>query len=402
MQNDILKSISHKINKFTGPEAEIVVYGTGAVADFLTHRVLSLIGRDVFCYLTTFDSGTYNEKPVYALEHCSDGFFKNKTVLLCSSYYPDIETSLNGYAHVSYLNVFHDINMFMIMEAFSTRLEDKANLSKFFPASTTWRDGVSLERHIPEIRELFENPREQGLYDILMAFRIDPNTSLPDVIDYVFNNFAMEDVSKQYAMYGNLENTKVIFDCGASTNVTGYYLSKLMPQLQTIHAFEPLPDLHNRTGYSTAIKDRAELIEVPAGVWEFSAQADINVDTNGSGEGSSISLSQHYSNMEHRAIALVCLDDYVTENDAPYDFLKMDVEGAELSALRGALKSIRKYRPMLAISLYHSLNDMVEIPLYLSRELENYSYRLGQHTLGFTETILYCIPCEMLHTQEQS
>lgn len=74
------------------------------------------------------------------------------------------------------------------------------------------------------------------------------------------------------------------------------------------------------------------------------------------------------------------------------DFLKMDIEGAELSALRGAAGCIRKYRPRLAISLYHKPNDIFDIPKYLNQEFPFYEMHIGHYTIHNEETVLYCRP----------
>ena len=70
-------------------------------------------------------------------------------------------------------------------------------------------------------------------------------------------------------------------------------------------------------------------------------------------------------------------------------FIKMDIEGAELSALKGAANTIRQYKPKLAISVYHKLEDIVEIPLYIHSLCGEYEFFLRHYASGASETILY-------------
>lgn len=77
---------------------------------------------------------------------------------------------------------------------------------------------------------------------------------------------------------------------------------------------------------------------------------------------------------------------------APVDFLKMDIEGAELNALRGAAESIRAYHPLLAICVYHKSEDLITIPQYL-KELWDYRFFLRKHHIADElELVLYGIP----------
>lgn len=73
-------------------------------------------------------------------------------------------------------------------------------------------------------------------------------------------------------------------------------------------------------------------------------------------------------------------------------FLKMDIEGAELNALKGAVNSIRKHRPKLAISIYHKPEDIFEIPVFLEGLDINYKYYIRHYSSCLDETILYAIP----------
>ena len=72
-------------------------------------------------------------------------------------------------------------------------------------------------------------------------------------------------------------------------------------------------------------------------------------------------------------------------------FIKMDIEGAELNALKGASESICRWKPKLAISLYHKDQDIVEIPLYLLEIMPEYQFYIRHYTTAMGETVLYAV-----------
>jgi len=89
-------------------------------------------------------------------------------------------------------------------------------------------------------------------------------------------------------------------------------------------------------------------------------------------------------------IRVVALDEYMAGQCVT--FIALDIEGEELSALRGAKKIISEQRPKLAISAYHKPEDIWEIP-FLVKEY-NPDYRLylrHYHLLDMAETVLYAL-----------
>ena len=72
-------------------------------------------------------------------------------------------------------------------------------------------------------------------------------------------------------------------------------------------------------------------------------------------------------------------------------YIKYDVEGSEMKALKGSIKTIQKYRPKLAISIYHKPEDIMEIPVFLEELGLDYHYYLRQYQVRMEETILYAI-----------
>ena len=81
------------------------------------------------------------------------------------------------------------------------------------------------------------------------------------------------------------------------------------------------------------------------------------------------------------------------DNAAPdATFVKLDVEGAELEALKGAAATIKRNRPKLAVCVYHRPADLFEMPLYINSLAPGYKLFLRQHQPVACETVLYAVP----------
>jgi hypothetical protein len=89
-------------------------------------------------------------------------------------------------------------------------------------------------------------------------------------------------------------------------------------------------------------------------------------------------------------VTVVALDD-VLPGIVATD-LKMDIEGAELDALRGATELIRRRRPRLAICVYHQPEHLWRIPMFVRDLGLSYDFHLRSHGFFGFDVVMYAIP----------
>lgn len=90
---------------------------------------------------------------------------------------------------------------------------------------------------------------------------------------------------------------------------------------------------------------------------------------------------------------VIDVDGFVEEYSLPrIDLIKMDIEGAEMDALRGAAQSIRRWKPKLHISAYHHIRDIVDIPAFLKQIVPDYRFYFTAHAPYLNEYTYYASP----------
>lgn len=88
-------------------------------------------------------------------------------------------------------------------------------------------------------------------------------------------------------------------------------------------------------------------------------------------------------------IETTSIDEILDGGEATY--IKMDIEGAEYEALLGAKKTIKNYKPKLAISIYHKRCDIWEIPILLLSYNSDYKFYLRTYSFSGNDTVLYAL-----------
>ena len=181
-----------------------------------------------------------------------------------------------------------------------------------------------------------------------------------------------------------------VIDGGGCWGDTALYFAHAAGKQGRILTFEFTPE--NLTIFQRNLDLNPQLspnIEVvPKALWETSGETMRYVPI---GPGTSMARGpQGESNHDSLQVTTVSIDDFVAEKKLPkVDFIKMDIEGAELSALKGAEKTIRAYKPRLAIAVYHRQDDFIDISTYLNNLDLGYEFFLDHFTIYGEETVLF-------------
>ena len=124
----------------------------------------------------------------------------------------------------------------------------------------------------------------------------------------------------------------------------------------------------------------------PKGCW--SEQGKLTFVSRGNGGSSFVLRPQE--NEESFTVDVTTIDLEMVE-DVP-TFVKMDIEGSEIEALKGAEKIIRLNSPKLAVSVYHKKDDILLIPDLILSYHSDYTLYFRHYSLAAAETVIYAIP----------
>jgi len=188
---------------------------------------------------------------------------------------------------------------------------------------------------------------------------------------------------RQYFPHGMFEwsTDESFFDCGAFTGDTvADFLKATEGKYRRIWAAEP--DFSNYSKLMQYIEtENVKHIEaVRKGIYSFTGEMPFLA------AGSMLSMITDKSD---RMIEVDTIDNLTAGNRVTY--IKMDVEGAELQALKGAEQTIRNHRPVLGISIYHRERDLIDIPAYINSIVPEYAYYFRVHKKLAIDTVLYGI-----------
>lgn len=188
-------------------------------------------------------------------------------------------------------------------------------------------------------------------------------------------------IKEKHVMYFDqslmrFRNKEVIVDGGAYLGDTLEQARALGIDYAAYHAFEPDAGSCSQAMQRYGVDEKVQFYQ--KGLWSYDGRLNFAASNDG---------GSMFCETGNGQVAVAAIDNL---NICP-TFIKMDIEGAEMAALRGAERSLREHAPKLAICVYHKLEDLFEIPLFLHACQPDYRIYLRHYGNGATDTVCYAI-----------
>jgi FkbM family methyltransferase len=336
---------------------EVVVFGTGGAADCVAD-ILNRYRVHIVCYVDNDvkkHGSLFRQRPVISPDEL---IHHDQTILIASSWARDIALQLNELD-----KSFLDFSFCVDFERWKNHFNHKIfNVKKSVEIGKKYLNGVDLQRYMGCIR-----------------YR------------QTYNPLHLVGLSHSHYMNPNVlpESTDIYIDGGAWHGDTLIELKDLLGEGIEIHSFEP--DEANYKILSTLIADKgfSNCHAVKKALWNQITtlnfmQSHEAVHTMQSRVSSLSSANQPFTEIEATTI-----DDYTALISGTPSYIKMDIEGAEPEALRGAQTLLKTNPPKLAISAYHEPNHLWELIEEIHSLNDNYKFWFSHHSQHLFESVIY-------------
>ena len=339
------------------------IYGTGQTSrkfrEFTSRRKKSM---RILGYIDSYRKTSISDEiSIFNIKDFTD---IDERIIICSyneEWIDEIVESLrNRGAENFYINM-------IILDSYFSLSESKY---KAFRKKTSYIDGrlaTELDRTIwrSVVRALRDNNDNQGLFE-----------------NYYSHG------SQQYLDLLTINSDDIVIEGGVFDGLTTQRIASKLGHNGKLYGFDPLIVTHG-----TGVSRNENICIIKKALWNRAVT--LYFVNKGAGSYVSEVREEFLAANSQFEVEGITIDFFVcAEKLERFDFLKLDVEGAELKVLHGGMESIKKFRPKLAVSIYHSLNDFFEIPYLLMTELSDYSFHVRLYSGALMDTILYALPNE--------
>lgn len=182
-----------------------------------------------------------------------------------------------------------------------------------------------------------------------------------DTVLYTGNTFYPDgkmwegESEKEFFRHVPMEKQCNIVDIGAQSGLYSLY-AKYLPNA-TFYSFEPFPLTYKLLNENLKINNITNVKTYDIAISDKTGTATLNTCISHNGLHTLGKNPLRFNDIKAIEVKTDTLDNLFYENNIPINYLKIDTEGYEYYILKGGIKTLKKYKPLLQIE-YHTSNMM--------------------------------------------
>ena len=373
----MIEKFINKIDK----NANIAMYGAGTVAQKIKKYIdENRPDINVKFFIDKAKEGLWCDKPIIKLKDIKNYLNEVDMVVI---------TVRNALHETAYIFEFLGIKYIFTSKPTEYYIRTIPYVEKQKEVQKIFKHNEDKDRY-----NLIWNTHRKGCYDEIEKYAQEK---------YGISKHApIRNYSAQYLEHINKDKIETIVDGGFCNGIQSLAFRRHFKNLKTLYAFEPMYEKFKDDYCDKLIKDENFVQIVPYGLWNEKTTIGFYENTLSKSASRIVGTKEIQEQKRNETLTTInttTIDDFKKEkNIKKIDFIKMDIEGSEMPALIGAQKTILSDRPQLAISIYHSLSDIVEIPVFVSEQLKKkkYTFYFEHYSYNLFESVLYAIPNELI------
>lgn len=353
---------------------KIVIYGAG-FAGIMTYKSFLKIGIEPICFADNNKYGNIIEnksiiKPEDIYREYGDVYII-VSMYVKGKIFEDIKNMLKLYGNENIVHIFELRECAQLMN------------SHPFPLYININELLKNKDKYNKVYSLLEDENSKEIYISLLEF-ISYN------YDTKIKSKSVKEQYLAYDIYSKIEN-EVFVDCGAFVGeVLDEFTVRVNGFFKEYIAYEPDIDnfrvlskkiktkykYDNIKLYNLAVGDKFEMLK-----FENFGGSNAIISDNGTCLTKCVAIDEHLEVLP--------------------TLIKIDVEGYDKQVLYGAKETIKKYMPVIAVSIYHHVDDLWEIPLWIKDNFPDYKLYIRSY-MNYMETVCYAVPPNRIINRRKS
>lgn len=151
------------------------------------------------------------------------------------------------------------------------------------------------------------------------------------------------------ALLAAAKTASTILDVGANIGWYSLHFARVAPQA-CIHAFEPSRHIQKRLLDNLALNGITSVITEQLALQDHEGSDTLYFHPAETG-ATSVHNNRGFAGVQREEIRCTTLDRYCAQHDLQPDLIKCDVEGGELSVIKGGIRTLRESQPVVFLEL---------------------------------------------------